>query len=127
NNCVCHLFFCLYCIVSFFFSSRRRHTRSKRDWSSDVCSSDLVSGQVVHCGGRSGTDASDPVKRQAFVEQDDCHGAGERRSHSTALEDECSIADSRRLHRLRHLAYPSPSHVIRCLSAGARTNAAITL
>src|SRR5207249_6359029 len=28
--------------VSFFFSSRRRHTRSKRDWSSDVCSSDLA-------------------------------------------------------------------------------------
>src|SRR5699024_11567824 len=27
--------------ISFFFSSRRRHTRSKRDWSSDVCSSDL--------------------------------------------------------------------------------------
>src|SRR5699024_12526841 len=27
----------------FFFSSRRRHTRSKRDWSSDVCSSDLQS------------------------------------------------------------------------------------
>src|SRR5437868_11711389 len=26
----------------FFFSSRRRHTRSKRDWSSDVCSSDLM-------------------------------------------------------------------------------------
>src|SRR5207249_8121537 len=25
----------------FFCSSRRRHTRSKRDWSSDVCSSDL--------------------------------------------------------------------------------------
>src|SRR5699024_12186653 len=25
----------------FFFSSRRRHKRSKRDWSSDVCSSDL--------------------------------------------------------------------------------------
>src|SRR5207249_9308537 len=24
------------------FSSRRRHTRSKRDWSSDVCSSDLL-------------------------------------------------------------------------------------
>src|SRR5690606_39955722 len=27
---------------SFFFSSRRRHTRFSRDWSSDVCSSDLV-------------------------------------------------------------------------------------
>src|SRR5690625_6591939 len=29
----------------FFFSSRRRHTRWPRDWSSDVCSSDLVQGQ----------------------------------------------------------------------------------
>src|SRR5206468_8451028 len=28
----------------FFFSSRRRHTRSDRDWSSDVCSSDLLEG-----------------------------------------------------------------------------------
>src|SRR5260370_1685172 len=27
--------------VGFFFSSRRRHTRFKCDWSSDVCSSDL--------------------------------------------------------------------------------------
>src|SRR2546426_7729378 len=27
--------------VSFFFSSRRRHTRLQGDWSSDVCSSDL--------------------------------------------------------------------------------------
>src|SRR2546428_1114280 len=29
------------CVFFFFFSSRRRHTRSDRDWSSDVCSSDL--------------------------------------------------------------------------------------
>src|SRR5206468_8615319 len=28
-------------LLFFFFSSRRRHTRSDRDWSSDVCSSDL--------------------------------------------------------------------------------------
>src|SRR5439155_8852071 len=28
-------------LVAFFFSSRRRHTRWPRDWSSDVCSSDL--------------------------------------------------------------------------------------
>src|SRR2546429_3590145 len=28
-------------VVCFFFSSRRRHTRCSRDWSSDVCSSDL--------------------------------------------------------------------------------------
>src|SRR5256885_5026320 len=29
----------------FFFSSRRRHTRLQGDWSSDVCSSDLLLGQ----------------------------------------------------------------------------------
>src|SRR5690606_40979526 len=29
-------------IILFFFSSRRRHTRFSRDWSSDVCSSDLL-------------------------------------------------------------------------------------
>src|SRR2546422_9987752 len=29
----------------FFFSSRRRHTRCSRDWSSDVCSSDLAYGR----------------------------------------------------------------------------------
>src|SRR5207245_6075543 len=32
----------------FFFSSRRRHTRCYRDWSSDVCSSDL---NAAPCGG----------------------------------------------------------------------------
>src|SRR5690625_5883179 len=34
---------------SFFFSSRRRHTRWPRDWSSDVCSSDLIAadGEVL--------------------------------------------------------------------------------
>src|SRR2546422_8695372 len=41
----------------FFFSSRRRHTRCSRDWSSDVCSSDLtlvdyvISGRVTTTGG----------------------------------------------------------------------------
>src|SRR5207302_7019829 len=35
-------FFCfIFFFFFFFFSSRRRHTRFSRDWSSDVCSSDL--------------------------------------------------------------------------------------
>src|SRR5207245_3471489 len=34
----------------FFFSSRRRHTRCYRDWSSDVCSSDLFSTAFVSGG-----------------------------------------------------------------------------
>src|SRR6266542_5275372 len=38
----------------FFFSSRRRHTSCYRDWSSDVCSSDLHAGELetsvmLHC------------------------------------------------------------------------------
>src|SRR3989440_8006693 len=37
-------------VAFFFFSSRRRHTRSDRDWSSDVCSSDLQPPAVG--GGR---------------------------------------------------------------------------
>src|SRR6266542_4025647 len=44
--------------IYFFFSSRRRHTRCYRDWSSDVCSSDLVpdrtSGPVCGGGGAAG-------------------------------------------------------------------------
>src|SRR5690606_40348248 len=36
----------------FFFSSRRRHTRFSRDWSSDVCSSDLVVGDTPDASWR---------------------------------------------------------------------------
>src|SRR5699024_8284711 len=39
-----------YVLRVFFFSSRRRHTRSKRDWSSDVCSSDLLSNINLELG-----------------------------------------------------------------------------
>src|SRR2546427_4220079 len=36
------VFVCRLCCFFFFFSSRRRHTRFDCDWSSDVCSSDLL-------------------------------------------------------------------------------------
>src|SRR2546422_1028942 len=47
----------LFSVVFFFFSSRRRHTRCSRDWSSDVCSSDLdgagkVAPAVLEARGR---------------------------------------------------------------------------
>src|SRR5258707_15282949 len=53
--------------VFFFFSSRRRHTRYWRDWSSDVCSSDLLGvglefakgeGPVIHRPVRSEADVA---------------------------------------------------------------------
>src|SRR5207247_5092220 len=46
------LFFFISCFIFFFFffSSRRRHTRSTRDWSSDVCSSDLCSEGAAGAG-----------------------------------------------------------------------------
>src|SRR5690606_41141118 len=44
------------CSFFFFFSSRRRHTRFSRDWSSDVCSSDLFHRR----GGGSGILARGP-------------------------------------------------------------------
>src|SRR3989454_4417512 len=46
----------------FFFSSRRRHTRLQGDWSSDVCSSDLV---PVRSGSRSGSNGTMGLKSTA--------------------------------------------------------------
>src|SRR2546422_10235002 len=40
------MYFVVY-ISFFFFSSRRRHTRCSRDWSSDVCSSDYGSSVIL--------------------------------------------------------------------------------
>src|SRR5206468_7511424 len=51
--------FVVWFICFFFFSSRRRHTRSDRDWSSDVCSSDLRGGD------RTGLRRLAPVPRPA--------------------------------------------------------------
>src|SRR5258707_5894277 len=80
--------------VSFFFSSRRRHTRYWRDWSSDVCSSDLECAPgtltqpmletLVKCG----------VNRvslgvQSFVDQE-AASVGRLHKRTTVVED---IAD----------------------------------
>src|SRR5215475_7476515 len=50
----------------FFFSSRRRHTRFSRDWSSDVCSSDLPNPDTVircfdSCIGADGAEKYPPI------------------------------------------------------------------
>src|SRR5207253_5300101 len=69
--------FCIYHILNvfifcfFFFSSRRRHTRWPRDWSSDVCSSDLVDRQAR-------TDARGP-RRLSRRGRRGARGGGRRR------------------------------------------------
>src|SRR2546426_7978654 len=44
----------MHCDFFFFFSSRRRHTRLQGDWSSDVCSSDLLRHLQGGAGGPKG-------------------------------------------------------------------------
>src|SRR3712207_7630119 len=70
----------MYMCLFFFFSSRRRHTRYWRDWSSDVCSSDLDERAVGD---------ADPVVRLVAVAQalEDLDRVGERRlAHLDRLE-----------------------------------------
>src|SRR3712207_7518034 len=62
-------------MIFFFFSSRRRHTRYWRDWSSDVCSSDLAAKDESEANGvanlierrwsRSGSDTADLLMSRA--------------------------------------------------------------
>src|SRR2546426_11317675 len=47
-------------VLCFFFSSRRRHTRLQGDWSSDVCSSDLVVCTDMPCAHACATGALVP-------------------------------------------------------------------
>src|SRR2546430_2798537 len=58
-----------WCII-FFFSSRRRHTRFDCDWSSDVCSSDLVRdcGPQSHIPG----EIAGPQRRRKGSRTADC-------------------------------------------------------
>src|SRR3712207_7479685 len=66
--------------VLFFFSSRRRHTRYWRDWSSDVCSSDLAYPAVL--GHRP---PARPAESQAEVRPAADHRDGERERRASAV------------------------------------------
>src|SRR5436305_12289295 len=67
-------------LLFFFFSSRRRHTRCGRDWSSDVCSSDLE-GEAVLPAAPSFISA--PVTSES-------HTASPSRSEERRVGKECS-------------------------------------
>src|SRR5207302_8273230 len=59
----------VYVVYFFFFSSRRRHTRFSRDWSSDVCSSDLLWASSGERLPPIGLAATDPVRRQRATQR----------------------------------------------------------
>src|SRR5260221_1123085 len=85
----------------FFFSSRRRHTRSLCDWSSDVCSSDLgglgrvglyqvmensdAIGRLIMAGGHA-TDIADQAAKEGVW---DLRRAGLERSEERRVGKEC--------------------------------------
>src|SRR5882762_8267963 len=62
----------------FFFSSRRRHTRFKCDWSSDVCSSDLGRAYSLAPDGRHLVRPRDPPMKFLCVDCDQQMAFGER-------------------------------------------------
>src|SRR5690606_40540351 len=90
------------CWMFFFFSSRRRHTRFSRDWSSDVCSSDLderageaadrtgagerLAEDLRERRGDAGDVGDEDVDRAEHVE-DDHHG--DERSEERRVGKEC--------------------------------------
>src|SRR5947207_4016179 len=92
----------------FFFTTRRRHTISLCDWSSDVCSSDLrrqvtINGRTVNLGGRYGDatlvrisdeeivlrkgDATEVIKLYSSVNR--------RRRHWPAAQEQTETAEQR--------------------------------
>src|SRR5687768_17981248 len=87
----------------FFFSSRRRHTRCSRDWSSDVCSSDLpfftgrqklidTEGRVERFTKKFGVQTSEQRKTAARAVKDakaKTTGATKRDRKSVVVGKEC--------------------------------------
>src|SRR3712207_8812762 len=85
------------CVYVLFFSSRRRHTRYWRDWSSDVCSSDLAEADLqgverTRLGALFGDEDVAQVHQLPLPVGDlDADGAapGNRRSEERRVGKEC--------------------------------------
>src|SRR5207253_5150028 len=88
------------CFVVFFFSSRRRHTRWPRDWSSDVCSSDLPGGRAAR--GREGLDPEParPAARAIELDQEPdraAQGPGGRTAGGSSTRAAAARSEERRV------------------------------
>src|SRR5690606_40990001 len=72
----------------FFFSSRRRHTRFSRDWSSDVCSSDLchLSGVWPEMAATLSNGSGNSIQTQTH-----CDCGGDRRPQGSESVSDCLL------------------------------------
>src|SRR5256885_6109153 len=109
----------LLCTFLFFFSSRRRHTRLQGDWSSDVCSSDLVElrdDRVGHRGRAAEHDdlarpqRADALRRRVGdrVAVHQQHrgvlrgGRGRSEEHTSELQSPCNLVCRLLLEKKKH-------------------------
>src|SRR5690606_28843841 len=77
----------------FFFASRRRHTRFSRDWSSDVCSSDLFDTDREGAVSRGGGVLTTVRARSPAGGEAENHSGGDARAHEA-----CGQGAERRVH-----------------------------
>src|SRR5207237_5973379 len=77
-------------LLCFFFSSRRRHTRFKCDWSSDVCSSDLRRRLDEILAKHTGQD----LEKVARDTERDYFMSAEERSEERRVGKECRLRGS---------------------------------
>src|SRR5437763_6062506 len=92
-------------LIFFFFSSRRRHTRYIGDWSSDVCSSDLVAPPAVRASrGRQGAgvlsagregEVAEEIGRASCRERGERGGGGGRIKRNRGGEERSTSGCSR--------------------------------
>src|SRR5207237_6395150 len=100
------------CVCFFFFSSRRRHTRFKCDWSSDVCSSDLAgpvgSRWPITSAGTSASSASPPWRRNRSEER----RVGKEWRSRWSADDEKKEEEPQEKSRRTHHSVAAASHMI---------------
>src|SRR5439155_18808012 len=88
-------------VFFFFFSSRRRHTRWPRDWSSDVCSSDLEQKDRPRLGARRKAEAAvheheeKKERSRVDVELEPVHRAAQRQVLEPLAKAECRSEERR--------------------------------
>src|SRR5690349_23405311 len=103
--------------MCFFFSSRRRHTRSLRDWSSDVCSSDLSKDLIIS----SGYNVYPRMIEEAVYEHpavDECIVIGRSEEHTSELQSRrdlvCRLLLEKKKLRPADLTRDIHQHVVKC-------------